>query len=235
MVPTGPTWATQSSRSGWRWLRRVLIGGWVIVAASGLFFGERPSSLPVLSGDVAAGRVHVVDIAGGLRPGVRGASLVELHWRRGLFRYQTTVIEARPRRQANDVQLSGPGTTPVVTGGVEARLGAAQPGLRIVHVPRTGSSFSVSDWQLPGWYGWAFLLLLLGTLVLLSGPRPWRGTRWAWSWLVLLAGPVGIPAVLFLAGPTPPLPAPRPGARRLTGGWAFLLALVIGSRLHGSP
>jgi len=37
---------------------------------------------------------------------------------------------------------------------------------------------------------------------------------------------------LFLSAPTPPLPAPRPGARRLTGGWAFLLALAVGSMLR---
>lgn len=231
-MPTGPTWATQSSTSGWRRLRRVLIVGWVVLAAFAVFFGERPSSYPVLEGDVATGRVHAVDVAGGLRPGMRGSSLVELHWRRGPFRYETTVIEARPRRQANDVRPSGSGTTPVVTGDVEARLGTLQPGLRIGHVARAGSASSVIGWQLPGWFGVAYVLLLIGVLVLLSGPRPWRATRWAWSWLVLLAGPVGIPAVLFLAGPTPPLPAPQPGARRLTGGWAFLLALVIGSRLR---
>jgi len=157
---------------------------------------------------------------------------VELHWRRGPFRYETTVIEARPRRQANAVRPSGSGATPVVTDDVEARLGALEPGLRIRHVARTGSTSSVNGWQLPGWFGFAALLLLIGVLGLLSGPRPWRATRWAWSWLVLLAAPVGIPAALFLSGPTPPLRPPSPGARRLTGGWAFLLALAIGSMLR---
>jgi hypothetical protein len=48
---------------------------------------------------------------------------------------------------------------------------------------------------------------------------------------VVAAAPVGVPAFLILSGRTPPLPAPRIGARRLTGGWAFLLAAVISSAL----
>ena len=99
-------------------------------------------------------------------------------------------------------------------------------------VSRSGSSFTVLGWQVPAWMGIAALLLWLAVVFLLgNGPRPWRATRWAWFWLVVAAAPVGVPAFLILSGPAPPLPAPHIGARRLTGGWAFLLVAVISSAL----
>lgn len=75
----------------------------------------------------------------------------------------------------------------------------------------------------------ALLLLLVGFGVLVSGPAPWRATRWAWFWLLL--PPVGGIAFLLLSGPTPGVPGPRPPGRRLTGGWAFLLALPLAAVL----
>ncbi len=71
-------------------------------------------------------------------------------------------------------------------------------------------------------------LASLVTLVLLvTGPQPRWATKWAWFWL-LGTGPMS--AVFLLVEPVPvwengPLPA-RP--TRLTGGKAFLLALVGG-------
>ena len=66
----------------------------------------------------------------------------------------------------------------------------------------------------------AVLLLIVG------GPEPWRATRWAWGWVVLLAGPLGSVAYLLLGGPLALL-RPHAGHRRLTGGWAFLLAWFL--------
>jgi hypothetical protein len=45
--------------------------------------------------------------------------------------------------------------------------------------------------------------------------------------------PVSVPLFLLLAGPTPGLPAPRDPARRLTGGWAFLICLVVTAAATG--
>jgi hypothetical protein len=44
---------------------------------------------------------------------------------------------------------------------------------------------------------------------------------------------VGTMAMLLLSGPTPGLPAPRATARRLTGGWAFVLSAVVAGVLSG--
>ena len=67
---------------------------------------------------------------------------------------------------------------------------------------------------------------MCATLLLVGSREPWRATSWAWAWLILLT-PVGVPAFLLFGGITGLAP-PRPGHRRLTGGWAFLLALALG-------
>ncbi len=51
-------------------------------------------------------------------------------------------------------------------------------------------------------------------------------TRWAWAWFMVLGGPLGSVAYLLLGGPLGVV-RPRAGHRRLTGGWAFLISLVI--------
>jgi lipopolysaccharide export LptBFGC system permease protein LptF len=56
--------------------------------------------------------------------------------------------------------------------------------------------------------------------------RRWRLTRWAWGWFVLLAGPLGCAAYLLLGGPLG-VARPRNPSRRVTGGWAFLLAMFF--------
>jgi hypothetical protein len=67
-----------------------------------------------------------------------------------------------------------------------------------------------------------------------AGPEPWRATRWAWLWAVLLAAPVGTLAFALLSGPTPLVPAPRNRARRLTGGWALVILTVFVARFRNS-
>lgn len=160
--------------------------------------GERPSSFSRLESDVAAGHVDLVRVAGSLPHGT-GFSVVEVHWRRGLLGYQTTVVEAGPPKHAHPSWWHA---TAVIPEGVGTRLAAIRPGVRVVAVPRSGSSFTVLGWRLPGWMGFAALFL----------------------WLAVV--------FLLLSGPAPPLTAPRPGARRLTGGWAFLLACALASALQ---
>lgn len=65
--------------------------------------------------------------------------------------------------------------------------------------------------------------------VLINGPQPRWATRWAWFWLILNPALV-ITAALFLivSGPVSPTREPVPqSGRRLTGGWAFLIAVVV--------
>lgn len=61
--------------------------------------------------------------------------------------------------------------------------------------------------------------------LLVSGPEPYRATRWAWFWLS--APPMGLLAFVVLSGPTPGLGVRRPVDRRLRGGWAFVLGLLL--------
>jgi hypothetical protein len=91
----------------------------------------------------------------------------------------------------------------------------------------TDHGFTFMGWGVP-WH-----VVLLGTaswlavlLLIVGGPEPWRATRWAWGWAWLLTGPLGSVAYLLLGGPTGFL-RPHHGHRRLTGGWAFLLAWVL--------
>ena len=81
-------------------------------------------------------------------------------------------------------------------------------------------------WRVPDPIGIvAFVLHFAGLGLLVTGPQPWRATRWAWFWLLL--PPVGSIAFLLLSGPTPGLPAPKNPRRRLSGGWALLLSLPL--------
>jgi hypothetical protein len=50
------------------------------------------------------------------------------------------------------------------------------------------------------------------------------------GWLAAI-GLAMVPVTLFLVGSTGPW-RPRPGAYRLTGGWAFLLASAVGAALR---
>ncbi len=223
----------QRRRDPWsgpaRWSRLALVLGWVLLVAIAFVVGERPSSLRDLDHAVAAGEVHEVRISGGLGADGRGFSTVQVHWRHGMLGYTTEVIEARPRNEAPRRSERGDATA-VIGGDLGTRLQAAQPGLEVVRVAPTSWSTTLLGWQLPGWAGLGVLVLMVATLLMLVGsPEPWRATRWAWFWLMLVAAPVGVPAYLLLAGPTPLVPAPRTSARRLTGGWAFLLALVLSS------
>ncbi|MCL3860974.1 hypothetical protein [Actinotalea sp. K2] len=73
----------------------------------------------------------------------------------------------------------------------------------------------------------AFLLLVLG-------PQPRLATKWAWFWLCMYVPPLWL--VFVVLEPTPwwvkgQLP---PAQRRLTGGWAFLLGLLLAPTLASS-
>ena len=82
-----------------------------------------------------------------------------------------------------------------------------------------------------GWLGVLGLAAWVWTILLVvTTPGPLRATRWAWFWLVGVLPPVGAITFLLLGGPTGLVPE-REGTRRLTGGWAFLLAFALNSVL----
>ena len=90
------------------------------------------------------------------------------------------------------------------------------------------SGGSILGWDVPSWLVWFVLAGMAVTLwLIVNGPEPWRATRWAWAWALFFTGPVGAGAFAVLAGPTPGLPGPKDANRRLSGGWAFLLLLLL--------
>ena len=225
-APTSPV----QPPSGWDRLRWALIVGWIALVATAVVVGHRSSSLRSLEDAIASGRVHTVHVAGGLSRGASGFATQQVRWRSGLLHYEARVLQAsagdHPHREG-----AAPGA-PVLRTEAGAYLVRAHPGVHVVRERLSWSGASILGWELPGWMGVAGLLAFLATLVLLvSGPRPWRATGWAWFWL--LSTPVGVLAYLVLSGPTPLVPAPRPHSRRLTGGWAFLLALALRQLIDG--
>ncbi|MCW2843516.1 MAG: hypothetical protein JWN22_1432 [Nocardioides sp.] len=225
-APSARPARARQSVIGWHRLRLLLIAGWLLLAAGALGLGERTASFQELETRVASGEVHEVTVVGDtLEPASQGYATVEVHWREGLVRHVATLITAQPRRAAPNRNARDGAT--VITGNVADRLRASQPGLRVESADGYPSSTSYLGLRVPTWVIWVGSGLSLVTLCLLVlGPEPWRATRWAWFWLLGIGFPLGMIAFLVLSGPTP-LPPPRRTSRRFTGGWAFLLMLVL--------
>jgi hypothetical protein len=214
------------SRSLWGW-RAVLAGLWLLMFLGAAPFAERPAPLSALYEAAADGGLGTVRLTEGLPPGATGYATQDIVWRDGVFLRRTTVVVASPG-ESPDTQL-GERTSDDVA----AQLRQRNPRIRLESLDRPGQSTSVYGWNLPGWFGPALIAHTLLTLVLLvTGPEPWRATRWAWFWL--LTPPIGTIVFLLLSGPTPGLPRPARPGRRLTGGWAFLLAVAVSGVLSSS-
>jgi hypothetical protein len=215
-----------------RW-RLVLVLGWLFLVGAALVGGARQSTFADLQRAVASGDVTEVQVGGGMEDGARGFATVELSWRDDLIRYQTSVIEARPFKRAPGPGERSDDVTAVLGQDVETKLLALQPGLDIGHTQPYRLSGSAAGWHLSGWTMLLLAGLWFGTiLTIIGGPEPWRATRWAWFWLVAIVGPAGIAAYLLLSGPAPLLRAPLNLRARLTGGWAFILAIVVDNLLR---
>lgn len=102
---------------------------------------------------------------------------------------------------------------------------------------RSGVEVRERGWE-PSTVGVGWLVgfaWLAGLFLLVSGPPPRLATRWAWFWLVFHA-PLAMLALVILE-PTPwgrrrPVSATT---RRLTGGWAFLLSILLVAVLSAVP
>lgn len=189
------------------------------------FVAIREVPFDELTRDAHAHPGLVVDAQGLLPAGATGASSVTLTWRAGLFRERTTV------EQRNDGSEDGGSVTrPQFNSDLDAFL-ARQTGTTVLVNERSSVNSSSEwnaplDWRVPSSIGAVYpALFLVGLLVLVSSPPPWRATRWAWFWLLANpAWPLTVVAYCVLAGPTPGIPAPRPDSRKLTGGWAWIIA-----------
>lgn len=217
----------RTGASRWDRLRWFLLVAWLFVAAGALAFGERPSSRETLDQDLRSGRVAEVTVVGGLPPQAVGMSTQEVHWRVGPVRRWFEV------RQISAGTPVASGDVPISDREIGAELAQSHPDLRVVRDERPSSRATLADWLVPAWVSvLAAVSSVLALGLLIGGPEPWRATRWAWFWL--LPCPVGMVAFLLLSGSTPLLDTPAERHRRLTGGWAFLLAGLLGGGILAS-
>lgn len=214
-------------------LRLMLALAWLVVLVGTALVGERPSSLQALERGIAAGDVQTVRMTDGLPADARGKRYVELHWRDGLLRHVTRVVEtARPERSSGaepqDRSEVAVPVTATVAPGLRDRLTALRPGLEVERTEFATYGRTVLGWRLDSWVGDLVVIAGICTALLLFGsPQPWRATRWAWFWLLAAVPLIGVPAYLLLSGPAPGLRDPRDLARRMTGGYGFLLAVLL--------
>ncbi len=220
---------TQPARTaydGWGERRWRLTGGFlgllvVLVAALLVTTGEKHSDYGDLLGAVARGEVSEVAVVGLDGEQWQGRRTVELRWTATVDRYAEVVV-------VRDADAPPSSARRVVTDrDPRAVLRAIDPDIRLTSASYAGGSSSFMDWRVAGPAALLALVAWLSVLLLLvGGPEPWRATRWAWAWIVLLCGPLGSLAYLLIGGPLGLL-RPHSGHRRLTGGWAFLLAWVL--------
>lgn len=219
--------AQRDTSRAWASLRLVLAGLWLIAMVAGYVTHERPATLQDLYASAAAGEVVSLHLIGGLPPGAEsGEAQLEMHWRTGSAPWVATIRVVRSGGDGQMVVSPGEGFT---TDDVAREVAARDPAVRVVQTDfPSGVHFApaIFGWSVPMWV--ASLMFGVGVVslyVLIAGPEPWRATRWAWFWLS--GFPFALILFLVLSGPTPALPAPRNPTRRLTGGWAFLLSLVL--------
>jgi hypothetical protein len=201
----------RSTHDEWRDRRWRLTGAVIALcalatAALMVTTGLRPATYGDLLADVASSKVDEVQVLGPDAP--QEGDRVELRWSvlgGVLDQYAEVRVESDPRETLRSID----------------------PDVLITGERTTDHAFMFMGWGVPwqvallGMASWLAVLLLI-----VGGPEPWRATRWAWGWAWLLTGPPGSVAYLLLGGPTGFL-RPQHGHRRLTGGWAFLLAWVL--------
>ena len=216
-----------------RWDR---IAAWsllVVVAlmcVGAVLLGEREVDVSDLRQAIGDGDVSEVRMSDQLSDGSIGYGTVTIRWREHGIAYATTVTQASSERQARRVRRPA---DEVVVGDVADALTAHGREVTVAGPTGdfyTGSRTMILGFNSPGWLVLVSLGLACATLLLIGAIEPWRATRWGWAWFVLLT-PIGVPLFLLFGGLTGLLP-PRPGSRRLTGGWAFLLASAIGAGLR---
>ncbi|MFC5381296.1 hypothetical protein [Aquipuribacter nitratireducens] len=219
----------------WVVVRWALVALWVVAAVAVLAVGAQRSSVEDLERAVAAGRVDAVQVRGGLGDAEAGSATQEAVWRDGLLRRYTEVVVSR-----DDGITWVDGDRPVVDDDLGTLVRQLAPEVEVVRAgpdpssgdavgPGTGSP--LTTYRVPSPVGWLLGLgWLLHVALLVEGPAPRTGTRWGWFWV--LFPPLG-PLVHALVGMRRAGDADvrrRPALPRgLTGGWAFLLNLVVTS------
>lgn len=226
---SAPTDAASAQELWWDRLRLALVIAWLLLAAAVIGFGERTAPWQEVRGLVVSGEVDRVRVVGELPSGSTGYGVVEIGWRHGLIAHRAEVVHVRGSGEVREARTAAGEGVPLLRSSPTVLLRDLQPGLAVTHQQRT-SHGELLGWRVPGPLALAAFGLFLAWLgFLVTGPQPWRATRWAWFWLAI--PPVGVLAHLLLSGPTPGIPAPRRPERRLTGGWAFLVYVAVTAAL----
>lgn len=214
-----------------RWDRAVawfLLAVIAVMLGCAALLGEREVQVSELRGAIAAGDVSEVRMSAETLGGT-GYEPVTIRWEEHGLSYVTSVTQASNDRQARKVPRPA---DEVVVGDVAEALTTNGRAVTVVGSTSdfySGTHRTLLGFTTPGWIAAVGVAVLCATLLLIGSIEPWRATRWAWAWFVLLT-PIGVPLFLLLGGLTGLL-RPRPGSYRLTGGWAFLLAAAIGGAL----
>ena len=209
----------------WRVTGMLVVLLWLATAALTVTLGERRSDLGRLQDALSAGTVSEVEVAGYPEEGIgNGYARVELHWDGWVDRYAEVVV-AFPREPYDG--SFNPEGLPVIVGDPADALRSFDEDVQVTYSDNRSSAGGFLGWQGPQ----SILLLgiaawLAAILLAFNGPQPWRVTRWGWAWFLVFAGPVGSGLYLLLGGPLGLWP-PRNPDRRLTGGWALLIAMVL--------
>lgn len=205
----------------------------VVMLSAAVVLGERKVEVSELRAAIAAGDVTEVRVSEGIGDGIGdgiGYASVVVRWEEHGLTYATSLTQASNERQARRIRTTG---EEVVVGDVAEALTTDGREVTVVgSTPRSsgGSTTTLFGFTAPGWVALGGLAVVCATLLLVGSIEPWRATRWGWAWFVLLT-PIGAPLFLLFGGLTG-LWRPRPGAYRLTGGWAFLLASAVGAALR---
>ena len=212
------------------YLRLALLVAVLAVAATVPVVSSRTASLAELQGAIEAGRVDEVSVSGALPSGATGSRTADLVWQDGPNSRVTTVLHL-----SDGSQVPPPGLANLdqVVGDLRHQLESwdGRATLRVVTAADIAAhGTSIAGWQLPAWLVQvAQWLWVAAVLVLTTGPEPRWATRWAWFWAFISPLAVlAVPLFALASVPLPGRPAPRRPHRQLTGGWAFLVVLVLG-------
>lgn len=214
-------------------VRLVLVLWGLLVLGLVVTLGERTASLADVVAAADSGFVSSFDVAGSLPSGSTGWTTQDVRWRQGSTTRHAAVLYASPGQEREATDSNPSSGASVTTTDVATLIREHDPSARVrVSDHERPSSATVMRLEVPAWLWWVVVGgCVVALLRIRNGPEPWRATRWAWAWATFLTGPLGAVAFAVLSGPSPIIRAPRPGARRLTGGWSFLLMLVLSGSL----
>ncbi|MGD8199189.1 hypothetical protein ACQE98_00830 [Ornithinimicrobium sp. W1679] len=216
-----------------RWATLVAFVATVLVL---VLTGTREASYADLQRGLQDGSVTQVRVEGALEefPGAgdqfHGVTTVRLVWERGWETRDTSVRQASSQEEVEGRSLGGRHSA-VVVGPIADELSRYSPDVEITYAEPDRGGTWWGPWRTPT--GLVAVLpavvAVLWLLVLSAGPEPRHATRFAWFWLALTPLVlVVVPAYLVLGAR-----GALPGRRRLTGGWALLLLLVLKGAQEG--